>query len=234
MGAGMTLKVENLHYSILDNVNLSFEPGKLYGIIGPNGSGKTTFLKCLCAIWKPLQGRITFDGCSLLDLDRQVLSKIITYVPQNTTLYFDFTVEEFVQMACAQPAIDQYLEEVHISHLKHRFVNQLSSGEKQRVYIARALATEAPILLLDEPTSSLDIKHQWEIWELIKRLSHQGKTLIMSTHDMKACLAYCEEITLFEAGKCVIHGHCDQILHSSDFKKVFNLSQDLFLHLFFR
>lgn len=218
------LKAEKLAYSagphaILQNILLTFLPGRLYAILGPNGAGKTTLLKLLCGILKPTEGSVNYGEQNLSHLTRTAISRTITLVPQNPHTSFDYSVEEFIAMAryahgrqSTKEIIAQALTAVDgLSFLK-RPLHQLSQGERQRIYIARALATEAPVILLDEPAAHLDIKHQFEIWTLMKRLSSQGKTVLLANHDLIHSEQFCDEAILLHEGKCIAEGKADEVI----------------------
>lgn len=211
------LNLTNLTYhfnrnKLIEDICLDFYPGKISGIIGPNGSGKSTLLKTMCGIWKASNGDIIWKEQSLLHLPRKILSEIITLVPQNPHIAFDFTTEEMILMAQhLQPvqkreSISWILNSTNLLELRHRPITQLSSGERQRVYIARAIATGAQILLLDEPTSSLDIQHQLTVWKLLKALAEQGKTIIVTLHDLQAAKKNCDDVAIMSKGKCLTQG----------------------------
>jgi len=234
------LNTENLSYhlngsKLLKEISLQFKPGHLYGILGPNGSGKSTLLKTLSGIWTPTAGRVLWNGEDLFKYDRKSISRTITLVPQNVQHYFDFTVSEVVKMGryphsfknkeLDNQLLDEALKSVDISHLKERFVSQLSSGERQRVYIARALMTESPILLLDEPTASLDIRHQLDIWQLLKTLLPRDKIIIIACHDLISAKKHCDEIAVMHQGQCVAVGKYAEVMNATLLKSVFNIEE---------
>ena len=222
----MTLEIQNLTYrlhrrALIEDISLNFEPGFLYGILGPNGSGKSTLLKTLSRIWTPTKGHLSWHGKNLLRFSRLEMSRTISLVPQNPTLYFDFSVYDMVAMGRyphgsrsleAQNRIEEMLLQVDAWHLRHQLLSQLSGGEKQRVYIARALATQAPILLLDEPTSHLDLRHQLEIWQLLCGLARKGKLVIAAVHDLLAAQRYCDQLAILHRGRCQATGPYESIM----------------------
>ncbi|MBA3957680.1 MAG: ABC transporter ATP-binding protein [Parachlamydiaceae bacterium] len=204
------LDTKSLSYKkLLHAITLTFVPGRLYGIIGANGSGKTTLLKTMSGIWAPTSGHVFWQNADLLKMERRTISQTLSLVPQNPQVHFDFSVAEMVAMGryahySVQPQdIEEALSAVNALHLKQRPISQLSSGERQRVYIARALITKAPVILLDEPTASLDVRHQEEIWLLLQRLSQQGKVVIMASHDLNAVTRYCTDMIAMQMGLCV-------------------------------
>lgn len=232
------LKVLALRYTLnqrnlIQNINLEFHPGVLYGILGPNGSGKSTLLKNLSGVWTPSSGKVLWQGEDLLKQSRHLISQTITLVAQHTVINFEFTVKEIVAMgryshqASQHPSkdlIDWALERVDALHLKDRPITMLSHGERQRVMIARALVTESPIILLDEPTASLDIRHQIDIWELLQSLAAQGKVIITTSNDLIASKRYCNQIAVLHHGQCVATGNFDDLMHSDLLYSVFGIT----------
>lgn len=230
------LKASNVSYRyldrlILDDISLEFPTGNLFGILGPNGSGKTTFMKTLAGLWMPSHGKILWCDQDLLALNRKQISRIVTFVPQNPQLSFEYTVEDFVHMGRyahhdSKPEFVKHcLRQMDALHLRARQVQLLSSGERQRIYIARALATEAPILLLDEPTASLDIRHQLEIWHLLRGLVMEGKIIIVTNHDLEATQRFCDRVAIFSHGKCLHSGQKDEVLTPEILSGVFGVTQ---------
>jgi len=167
----------------LADLTISLAPGKFYGIVGPNGCGKTTFLDLLTGTKSPEQGSVTFMDRPVADYRRRDLARLVALVPQDFGIDFAFTVQEVVLMGrhphigrFASPAaedwrqVDSAMAAIGITHFKDRFVNELSGGEKQRVVVARALAQQTPYLLFDEATSSLDVRYTMQIFNEARRL----------------------------------------------------------------
>ena len=201
------LKVENLSYSlgnktIIQNINFSAEEKDSISVIGPNGAGKSTLIRLLDGLIQPTEGSITLWGKNITSYKRKELAKIISYVPQNSGLAFDFTAEEFVSAGRYpyadffgnigkndQKIIKDSMEAAGVYKFKDRPLGKMSGGERQRVFIAAALAQNAPIMLLDEPTVYLDPKSAVEINALMASLNKQkGITMITVTHDINFCL----------------------------------------------
>lgn len=228
----MTLSLKNLSYkNLLKEIHMTYQPGFLYGVLGPNGAGKSTLLKALAGIWKPTSGAVSWNDKDLLIEPRASISRIMTLVPQNPQLQFDITAYEMVALgryahheATSNFAvIDKALRQADAWHLRHALLTELSGGEKQRIYIARALATEAPIILLDEPTAHLDLRHQLDIWRLMRQLTEQRKLVIAAVHDLSAAVRHCDEIQVIHQGRCVSHGSCNEVLTERLLKDVFGL-----------
>ena len=219
---------------MLDKISLTFDSGYLHAILGPNGSGKSTLLKTLSGIWTPTAGTVLWNEAPLLSKSRSEISRIISLVPQNPQPPFDFIVQDIVAMgrypydtrywnAADEPLVQQSLERVDAWHLRHRRIAQLSQGEKQRIYIARALVTESPILLLDEPTTSLDIQHKLEIWQLLQRCVENGKLIVVTTHDLTIAKHYCQRVAVLNHGNCIGSGAFDALMTPHLLKAVFGV-----------
>ena len=212
--------VKDLNFSydsktLLKNLNFSLDKPQFLTIIGPNGSGKTTLLKNICGLLKTNSGDIFFSDKELLKLSRINLSKLVTIVNQNQETPYDYSVEELVDMGTyvlekSSEEKKLFLEEIYkltdIEEFLGRSISTLSSGEKQRVYLARALAQDTPLLLLDEPISNLDLKHQVTIMELCKTLVTKGITIICVLHDINFALSYSDKILVMKKGEIKAFG----------------------------
>jgi len=220
---------------VLHDLSFTLEPGLFYGLIGPNGSGKTTLLDLMLANLTPRAGTTLFNGQPVEEFSRRELARQIALVPQDFRINFDFTVFEVVMMGrhphiprFANPSaadlavVDRVLAELEISGLQERLVTQLSGGEKQRVIVARALAQETPVLILDEATSNLDIQHSLQIFQVLKRRClEQGSTVIAAIHDLNFAAAYCDGILLLNQGRLVTSGPPCEVLNSARLHEVF-------------
>jgi iron complex transport system ATP-binding protein len=222
--------------TILDGVNLDIESGALLAIVGPNGSGKSSLLRALVGIWQLSGGAISIAGRALAEFSRRELAQRVAFVPQDTRMDFAFTVEEVVAMgrhprrgrfqrATSEDrrAIDHALASCDIGTLRHRLVTTLSGGERQRVAIARSLAVEPDIILLDEPTASLDVQHGLEVLDLCRALSKAGKSIVLATHDLNAAARYTTQVALIESGRIAYVGDCDGVLAANVLDRVFGV-----------
>jgi len=238
------IKLENIHFSIeakkiLKGISVAFEPGMIHGIIGPNGSGKSTLLKNICRIWEPESGVVLISNMDYRSLSRKELSKLITLVPQNTNISFPITVYDIVSMGRNphlgrfeglkkkdREIIEKALRETDTYELKDRNSNELSGGECQLSVIARALATEASAILLDEPTSDLDIKHTLAIMELLGSIKNKNKTILLCVHDLNLARRYCDTITIINNGLIYYHGHPSEAFSKENIITVFGVDVD--------
>jgi iron complex transport system ATP-binding protein len=222
---------------ILKDVNFSVESGQFLGILGPNGSGKTTLLKSISRVLKPKRGSILVGDKDIYEMKSVDVAKQLAVVPQETPMTFDFTALEVVLMG-RNPHMTRFkmegkndleiakhaMEITRTWEFADRSVTELSGGERQRVIIARALTQEPKILLLDEPTTHLDISNQLEIMDLIKHLCETRKLLIVAVfHDFNLAARYCDSIILLKDGKIVALGKADDTLTSKNVKKVFSV-----------
>jgi iron complex transport system ATP-binding protein len=229
---------------VLAGVSLTVERGAIVGLLGPNGSGKTTLLRLLAGMLRPLHGRITLDGAPIADLKRRSLAQRIAVVPQETHSTFDFTVMDIVLMGRYAhlgtlelegpddlEAARAALADTGTLPLASRLFSTLSGGEKQRVVIASALAQAAGILLLDEPTASLDLGYQFEIASLLKRLNaERATTMVVSTHDLNFAAALCTEVVLLLDGRVLDQGPTARVLNTANIRALYGMDADVQYH----
>ncbi|HOP08593.1 MAG TPA: heme ABC transporter ATP-binding protein [Candidatus Methanofastidiosa archaeon] len=242
----MDLNVESLYFgyfkkNILKDVSFTAKSGEVMGIVGPNGSGKTTLLKCIRKALTPRQGSIMLDGEDIMEWDRTKIAKYFGVVPQNTNITFPFTVLEIVMMGRiphlkrmqGEGEDDVYVAKkamslTAIEHLYYRYVNNLSGGEVQRVIIARALAQEPKILLLDEPTSNLDINHQFETMKLIRKLAKdEDMIVVIISHDLNLSMRYCDNLILLHDGEVFSSGRPVDVLTKENIRKVYGVEAQI-------
>ncbi len=228
---------------ILHNLSCAFAEKKFFGIIGPNGAGKSTFLKIIAGILKNYQGEVILSGRNLQEIPSRQRAKKIAFVPQETHFSLNYRVEDIVAMGrypYTKPfqvfspedrrAIQTALEYTGLTNLQKRAVLALSSGERQRVVIARALAQSPEILLLDEPTSHLDLHHQLIIMEILKKLTIQGITVIGVNHDLNLASLYCQHLILMNHGQIYAEGQPGEIITPKTIKEVYQTEVEIVLH----
>jgi iron complex transport system ATP-binding protein len=219
---------------ILDGLNLVVEDSEVLGLVGPNGSGKTTLIKCMDKILKP-KGSILIDGRDIDTVSRTELAKRLGYVPQSSSTPLATTVFDTVLMG-RRPHIswrvsDSDLDKVadilgllHLEYLAMRDFSQLSGGQKQKVLIARALAQEPEVLLLDEPTSSLDMKHQLEVMETISSLVKEKKiSAVMALHDLNLASMFVDKLAILKGGKIYAAGEPIDLLNAKNIRDVYGV-----------
>lgn len=236
------IKINNLNCTlgneqILYNINLKIEKHKFYSIIGPNGSGKTTLLKNISKALEPDKNTIFIEEKDIRELKNKELAKKIAYVPQNTQIDFDFPVMDLVLMGRA-PYLKNFQNEsstdidivknamklTNTWYLKDRNINDISGGERQRVLIARALAQQTDILLLDEPISNLDIHHQISVLDTIKTLNiEKNITVVTVLHDLSIAAQYSDYLILMDKGKLQAQGIPEDVLTAENIKKVYDM-----------
>jgi iron complex transport system ATP-binding protein len=240
LDGGSMLRAENLtcgyeKKTVLSNVSFQVNKGEFLGIIGPNGSGKTTLLRALSRVIEPSGGMVTLYGRDIRRMDPRLLAKNISVVSQSVSLD-GFTVEEFVSLGRMPyygafqffetrkdyEAVQRAMELTGVSGLKDRLLGKMSGGEKQLVLIARALAQEPELILLDEPTAHLDIAHQVNILDLIRRLNREfGLTVVMVLHDLNLAGEYCHRLVLINKGLIHKTGQPGEILNYRDIEEVY-------------
>lgn len=236
----VVIKVVNIDvyydsYEALSNVTLDVDPGEIVSVIGPNGSGKTTLLKTIDGIIKPLRGSVYINGKNIHDYTRREVAKIVGYVPQKENVLGYITVLDFV-LTGRRPSVNytygkidiekayEALRVVNCESLALRRLDQLSGGELQRVLVARAITADPQVLLLDEPTSSLDPKYQVEVLELIKKLSRSKDiSVVMSLHDLTHAYRYSDKVIVLKKGKIVAFGPPGEVISEETILKVFEV-----------
>ena len=239
------LKVENLYFSygknkVLKGIDFTVYENKMVGIIGGNGSGKSTLLKNISGYLKPDSGSIFIKERNLGDFSIKEKARYIGYVPQEMPYDFEFSSYDVVMMGRMpflkrfeqegeedEKIVREAMEITNTWKFKDKSINALSGGERQRVYIARDLAQQAQILLMDEPVSHLDIRYQVEILSLVKELTLKGILVIVVLHDINLASQFCDEIFIMKEGRIMAAGSPKRVLKADKIKAAFDLDVEL-------
>lgn len=234
------LIVHNVSFSYggipaLDGISIEVSRGETVSLVGPNGAGKSTLLKCIDRILKPQHGAVYLDGMDTARLNSRDISKSIGYIPQSTGGVFPFTIFDVVLMG-RRPhlgwrvsprdiaIVANTLRFLGIETLGERYFDELSGGEKQKVMIARALAQEPEILLLDEPTSNLDIRHQLEVMEIIRQLVQERKiSAVMAMHDLNLASRFSERIIILKDRVVFSTGTPEAVLNPENIRAAYGV-----------
>lgn len=219
----------------LDAVSCAVQGGELLAVVGPNGSGKTTLVRVVSGLLRPERGEVVVDGRPLGAWGRAELAGVLAVVPQGEAVTFPLRVDETVMLGryarlgpLAAPAptdraaVAEALARCDVAGLGERTIDTLSGGEWQRVRLARALAQEPRILVLDEPTTSLDIRHEMELFELVRRLVDDGLAGLVITHHLNLAARYADRILLLSAGRVAGEGRPADVLREDTLQRVFD------------
>lgn len=220
---------------VIRNISFSVKPGEILGIIGPNGAGKTTLFRAISRVIKPWSGEITYNERNILKISIRALAREIAVLPQLLGLTFPFQVKDFIALGRVPhlgrleslkkkdyEIIDQAIRLTNIAELQGRFITEISGGELQRVLLAQALIQQPNVLLLDEPTTHLDIGHQVEVMDLVKKLNReQNLTIIMVLHDLNLASEYCDRLILLKQGKIHSSGTPAEVLIYQNIETVY-------------
>ena len=228
----------------LNDVSVTIPAGSLTGLLGPNGSGKTTLLKLLSGVLRPQTGRVMLGNRALTSMTRRELARYIASVPQETHPAFDYSVMEMVLMG-RHPHLSAFqlegpadfgiareaLEATGTGHLADRNYMTLSGGEKQRVVIASALAQSTEVLLLDEPTASLDLGYQLDVASLLARLNREHTvTMVLATHDLNLAASLCERLVVMRGGRILTAGPTREVLTGDTVRQLYDVEADVQFH----
>jgi iron complex transport system ATP-binding protein len=226
---------------VLRDVDLRAAPGRLIGVLGPNGSGKTTLLRCLLRQLRPDTGTILLDGKELRKHSSRQLARLLAYVPQSPQSVFAFTVQQLVLMGrfAHTGALGlagendlgvarQAMIMTETLGFADRTLEELSGGEAQRVMIARALSQQPSVMLLDEPTSHLDIRNQLMIYRMMQRLARDWKMAVVCvSHDINLASRFADELVLMREGVVIASGAPDQVIREEILAKTYDVAVDL-------
>ena len=230
----MSVEVKELNFSykksvpVLRDLSFSLPSGKFICLLGPNGVGKSTLFKCMLGLLRGYSGEIRIDGEDIRTLTQKQLARRVAYIPQSTAPVFNYTVSDVVLMGTtsltsgfSSPGrreaayVENALETLNIGHLRDRLFMNISGGERQLVLIARALAQQANILFMDEPTANLDYGNQVRVLEQVHRLSRQGYTVIQSTHNPEQAFLYADEVLAIQNGTVAAQGAPNAVMDAA-------------------
>jgi len=238
------LKVKDMEFNyasvhVLKDICIELAASEMLSVIGPNGAGKSTLLRCIDRILSPQKGCILLDGQNIKKMSRMELAKKMGYIPQSATQVFPATVFDVVLMG-RRPHIGwrsgeedtekvlETLQLLNIEDLSMRDINELSGGQQQKVFIACALTQEPDVLLLDEPTSNLDIRHQLEVMDIIKNIVREKKiSAIMAIHDLNLAARYADRIIMMNSGKIFSAGDPVSVLTPDNIKEVYGVEAEV-------
>ncbi|MBN2332014.1 MAG: ABC transporter ATP-binding protein [Deltaproteobacteria bacterium] len=229
--------------TVLEDISFSLWSGFFCGLLGPNGSGKSTLINNLCRVFQPQAGEILLAGRNLMGIGRQELATQVAVVPQDTHISFPFTVREVIAMGRNphiaglfakgyqedDPVVVRVMAETGIDHLQDRPITQVSGGERQLVLLARALVQEPKLLLLDEPTSNLDIHHSVKILRLVeKKVKEEGLAVLAIFHDLNLASIFADYLFLLQKGRIAFQGETEDVMQREILEEVF--ATKLFVH----
>jgi len=229
-------------HAVLRGVTLDVTPGEVLGLVGRNGVGKTTLIRVATRVLRPARGRIELGDRPLEAWTRRELARAVAVVPQQTVVPFPFTVAEVVLMGRAphQPFLGldsagdvaiaaRALERLGIAHLAGRSVLDLSGGERQLALVARALAQDADLLLLDEPTAFLDLEHRLAVLELVRERSREGRSALVVSHDLALAARFCDRIAILSEGRVLAAGPPRDVLDPARLREAFGIEAEVWL-----
>ena len=241
----MSIRVSNLKFAYpkfsLRVEELAFESAKVTAIVGPNGAGKTTLLKCLGAVLPIPKGSLFIEGRDLASLRSRERARLVCYVPQEHDTTFNYAVSDFVLMGRASyispfalpseedaKAAAEALAFVGLANYADRFISELSSGERRLVLIARALAQQSDILLMDEPTTFLDPKHETEVFQLVRKLAvEKMKTILVTLHSLEMAVQHSDEMVFMKGGEVVASGKSAEVFEDSLLERVYDMKMKI-------
>ena len=242
-----SINIQNLHFGydnrvIFNDLSVRFPQGGFCSILGPNGSGKTTLLKCVAGLLKPDSGTIQLNGKPMSEYKMTEMARTLAYVPQYQDIVFDISVFDYVMLGRNpyqtpwemqrqedKEVVEDMLQRCKVWKYRDNLLQALSGGERQRVMIARAMAQQTGIMLLDEPLSNIDVTHKFEIMDILQQLNEeQGVSILIILHDLPIAKSYSKQILLLKEGNVLQYGDQNAVLTEGNIRNCFDLS-DVYL-----
>ncbi len=234
------LSIEKLVFSfgetpVLKEISLSLEKGQVLSVVGPNGSGKTTLIKCILQFYRPVGGSVWIENRNAAAMKRRELARYLGYVPQNIPSMLPMSVFDTVLMGRSpylawtprdydMERVSQVLQEMELSHLAFRDIDRISGGQAQKVLLARSLVQDTNYMLLDEPTSSLDLRHQLEILEIVTGLAETRKVgVLLAMHDLNLAARFSHRIVMLRNGEIFCSGKPREVMTPENISQVFGV-----------
>lgn len=235
------LNVRNLSFAynedkiILDDISLDVQKGEVLGILGPNGTGKTTFIKCLNQILKPTNGTVFFNNQDMSNLSQKEIAKFVAYVPQYTDSFFPMTVVDMVMMGRVpfvgrnytesdKQIVFDIMKKMNLEQFAFRSIQKMSGGERQRAFIARAMAQQPQMIILDEPTSSLDLYNQLFILHTVSDLAKKENiAIILTIHDLNLASMFCDKILMLKDTHIFAFGSAQEVLTEKNINAMYKV-----------
>ncbi|QPB42794.1 Fe(3+) dicitrate ABC transporter ATP-binding protein FecE [Rodentibacter haemolyticus] len=241
----MTIEIKNLQLSyqdtpIVHHLSLCFPPNKVIGLLGPNGCGKSTTLKAIARLLKPKQGTITYQGKDIWQKTPKEYAKHLAFLPQQHLVPEGISVRELVSYgrspyvnlwgklsAKDEELVNRAMLQTHTIELSDKLVADLSGGQQQRVFLAMTLAQDTDIVLLDEPTTYLDLNRQADLMAMMRQMQQDGKTIITVLHDLNQASRYCDYLIIFKEGNLIAQGAPEEVMTKALLKNVFDLEVEI-------
>ena len=240
------LEVKDLAFSYVDEetlkcINMCIKPGEFVALMGPNGSGKTTMMRCINKIMKVQRGSVEVDGDDVLSMDMEDIAKILTTVPADTPLDFALSVRDFVSLGRTpfinsiwweseedELIVEKAMYDLGIIKYAERRLHELSSGERARVLLAKGVVQTPKLMLVDEPSAHLDIKYKVQVMEILKDLTRRtGLTVLIASHDINLLTRFCDRIMLLSKGKILDYGLPKDVVTKESIREVFDIEVEL-------
>lgn len=239
------LEIKNINFCyqkdkpILSDISFTVQRGELFGIVGPNGTGKTTLLKTINKLVKPQSGQILYNGRNIMQMSTNETARIIAYVPQHTASFFPMKTADCIMMGRLPYSGRNYsqkdrdivfslLKKTGLEDFAFRNIKQMSGGERQRVFIARAMAQQPEMIILDEPTSSLDLKNQLFIMHTISQLAkEENYSIILTLHDLNLASMFCDKILMLNNSRIFAYGPPQDILTKENIDTMYNVETNV-------